>query len=471
MEDPKVLTTQFETAMAEHKAILAKGEELTQEDGLKAGQLIETMRGLRGKIESFQRVEAVGRLRSAGEDLEAWGRASAGSPLQNVPALQALNGLGSYLNGVSVIGMEQDGEMVFGSEEFLNLDKEGKISSSAFGRGAFAAAATSEYKSAWRKNISKGWGNLTGSEQAILQEGLDTAGGYLSPDEMMTRVIQRKPTPTRIAGRVTQVTTSRDALAYPKVNYSTDDLYTTGIRATWTGEIPASSTAHAVTDPVFGQVRIPIFTAMLSIPVTNDLIEDSMFDLMGWLSGKFAETIDLLKDNMILNGTGVSQPMGILANPGGTNQPGTVVTGSAAALTGDGLINLTESLPEQYDENAVLVFNKTNTGKAIRLLKDGDGRPLVSYGAGDFGLASGRYKEVNGYPYIWSGFMPNVGANAYPIIFGDLQGYILANRVGFSVQVLRELLAQTNQVLLLGRVRFGGLAAEEWRLKVQKCST
>jgi HK97 family phage major capsid protein len=62
--------------------------------------------------------------------------------------------------------------------------------------------------------------------------------------------------------------------------------------------------------------------------------------------------------------------------------------------------------------------------------------------------------------------MPNTGANNYPIIFGDLRGYYLVNRVGFSVQVLRELYAETNQILLLGRVRFGGGVGEEWRIKV-----
>jgi HK97 family phage major capsid protein len=326
------------------------------------------------------------------------------------------------------------------------------------------------YKRAYRSFLRKGVNELSLGERKVLEAGSDEAGGYLVPDDVLSTIIERKPTPTRMAGRVNRLQTSRDALSIARLNYSADDKYTTGIRVTWTGEKPASDTAARATDPSFGQVRIPIHTAMLSLGVTNNMVEDSAYPIVSWASGKFQETIDLLYEDMILNGNGIGQPAGILMNPGGTDQPSVINTGDANLITGDGLIDLTESLPEQYDDNSVLVFNKTSTGKAIRKLKDSDGRPLVSYGAGDNGLASGRFKEVNGYPYIWSGFMPNVAANAYPIIHGDPMGYYLVNRIGFSIQVLREKYAEQNQLVLLGRVRFGGQPAESWRLKVQKVS-
>lgn len=461
-ESIKALGDKFQAKLEEHRSILAKGADVTGEDVTRAETLVAEMTEIRDRIEAIKKVTV------SAADLEQWAKASAGAPLiQSQPGVP-----GQFGNGVSLVGLQQSGEMVLdpqknGRLEVLNFDRKGQPDR-AYPAGAFARASEKEYLIAWQKHLALGWGRLTGAEQAVLQEGVDQDGGFLVPDEILNQVIQRKPTPTRVAGRVTRITTSKDAISIPKVNYSTDDLYTTGMRVTWTGEVPASSTAHRVTQPVFGQTRIPIYTAMMSLPVTNDLLEDNTINLMAWLSGKFSETVDLLRDNMILNGTGVNQPTGILASPGSTDHPSTVVTGSAAALTGDGLINLTEAIPEQYDENSILVFNKTNTGKAIRLLKDGDGRPLVTYGYMDNGLGSGRYREVNGYPYIWSGFMPNVAANAYPIIFGDLTGYYLADRLGMSVQVLREVEAQNNQIVLLGRVRFGGVAVEPWRLRVQK---
>jgi HK97 family phage major capsid protein len=62
--------------------------------------------------------------------------------------------------------------------------------------------------------------------------------------------------------------------------------------------------------------------------------------------------------------------------------------------------------------------------------------------------------------------MPNVAANNYPVIFGDLSGYTMVNRVGFSIQVLRELYAELGQVAVVGRIRFGGQVLEPWRLRL-----
>jgi HK97 family phage major capsid protein len=363
-------------------------------------------------------------------------------------------------------GFKDAGSTVIDRKTLAAVYEEGEL---GLDRKQLEAISTVDYKRSYRSYLRKGFENLTSGERKTLREGVDESGGFLVPDDIMAGIVQRRPTPTRIAGRTEQLQTSRDNLGITRVNYSADNKYTTGMRVTWTGEVPTSNTQHRVTDPVFGQVRIPIFTAMMSLPLTLDMIEDSAFPIVTWASGKFTETVELLKDDMVINGSGVGQPDGILLNPDGANQPAVVKTGDANLLTGDGLIDLTEALPEQYDdENAVLIFNKTNTGKAIRKLKDSDNRPLVSYGAGDSGLAGGRFKEVNGYSYLWSGFMPDVAANAFPIIFGDPKGYYLVNRVGFSIQVLRERYAEENQVVLLGRVRFGGKVVEDWRLKVQK---
>jgi HK97 family phage major capsid protein len=110
-------------------------------------------------------------------------------------------------------------------------------------------------------------------------------------------------------------------------------------------------------------------------------------------------------------------------------------------------------------------MNKVNTGSAVAQLKDAQGRFLWGLGYGESGLSVDfKSRPLVGYPVIYSGFMPNIGAANYPLIFGDLSGYYLVNRIGFSVQVLRELYAETNQVLVLGRLRFGGQPVEPWKL-------
>lgn len=332
------------------------------------------------------------------------------------------------------------------------------------------AINSDEYKSAFRTYMRKGFSGLRTSEVKVLEEGSDIAGGFLVPADLLNRLIERKPTPQRVAGRVTSITTSRDRINAPKVNYAGSDNYSTGIRTTWTGEKPASASVHRVEEPEFGVVGISVHTAMMSLPLTNDLTEDAMFPLQQWVSEKFGETTMLLRDDIIMNGSGVGRPAGILANPGGANTPAIVASGAASELTADGLIDLAFSLPEQYDEQTAFYFNKTSTARAIAKLKDGEGRYLWGSGMQDSGLMvpALRDRTLLGYPCVLTGFMPDVDTNSYPIVFGDLRGYWLVERIGFSVQVLRELYAETNQIVVLGRLRLGGAVVEDWRMKLHK---
>jgi HK97 family phage major capsid protein len=394
---------------------------------------------------------------------------------------EAVNGMADFagksagmldLAGASQLGMTPAGETmverttVNGRPAVRLLDQ--------FGEGlvddaTFRKISSPEYKAAFRTYLRKGQNGLKSSEIRTLQEGADTEGGFLVPEDFLEKIIAKEPTPTRVAGRVTSLQTSRDALVIPKVNYAADDLYTSGIRVTWTGEVPSSSTAMRVTDPIFGQARISVQTAMMSLPLTNDQIEDTAFPLVSWVSGKFAETVDLLRDNMVLNGSGQGQPYGLFLAPGAVNQPAVVTSGNANLITAAGLVSTAFALPEQYDDAATWVMNKTSTAAAIAGLVDSNGRYLWGSGLQDSGLVpSIKDRKLLGYDVLLSGFAPSVAASAYVAIFGDLKGYYLLNRVGFSIQVLRELYAETNQVLILGRLRFGGIVAEPWRLKVHQ---
>ncbi|MGB9178052.1 MAG: phage major capsid protein, partial [Pyrinomonadaceae bacterium] len=362
-----------------------------------------------------------------------------------------------------VEGFSPAGATVVDSKDLSVVYEEGDL---GIDQKTFEAISSIDYKRAFRSYLRKKESQISSAEMKVLQEGSDAAGGFLVPDDVLATIVQRKPTPTKLGGRVTRLQTSRDAISMAKVNYTADDIYTTGIRVTWTGEKPSSSTQHRATDPSIGQIRIPVHTAMLSLGLTLDQIEDSAFPLVSWVSGKFQETLDILDDDMIANGDGIGKPAGLLFNPGGTDQPDIVKTGDANLITADGIQDLAFALPEQYDENAAFFFNKTSTGKAIAKLKDSDNRYIYGMGLQDSGLApSIRNRQLLGYDSIWSALFPNVAANAFPIVFGDLTGYYLVRRVGFSIQVIREKYAEDNMLVLLGRVRLGGQVAEPFKMK------
>lgn len=424
------------------KGILAAGNDLTAEETANASALMAEVKGLKSQLDFY------------------------------IAANEATDEVKAYLNTPAAlfsIGGTQPGSR---EEAVLGEPIKG------FSKEQWAALATKAYGDAFQTYLAKGIHGLGNGDLKTLQEGLDSSGGFLVPDQIQNELIMKKPTPTNIAGKVRRYTTSRDSLTIPKMIWNTDDLYTSGVRMTKTGEIPASSTTAQMTDPIFGQVRIDIFTEMVSGQITRDMIEDSLFDLNGVIAQQFGMARDIKMDLKILMGTGSGEQSGIMASPGGTiggqAQPAVVNIGSP--LTSDGLIRLAYSLPVQYDDTAVFVFNKTNTQAGIALLKDSANRYMFAYGQNDDKLASARPTSLLGYDIVRSGLMPNAYAadistangNAFPIIFGDLTGYAVIERVGLSIQVLDQTKAKDNQIELVGRWRWGGQTVEEYKLKVGK---
>lgn len=434
-------------------------------------EIVEQVKGLNNEI------AGLGRTITMYQEAKELSGSIAGVQAEMLRPVSSLPFPGGDPGGHAVPGMEGAPATILGFRPAASEQTKGERYLNQYGPGIFEqkrwdAICAPDYRGYfWGMVRKQGFHSLGNTEQKLLQEGSDPDGGFLVPTDWQNRIISRKPTPTRIQNFVQSFETSRDSITLPRVVYNTDDIYTTGMRITWTGEVPPSSTAHQATQPVFGNIKIPVYTAMMSLPITRDLLEDAAFNLEAWLEDKFFETIELLVDNMILNGTGAGQPAGVLINPGATDQPTTVVSGDASLLTPDGIMNLGWSLPEQYDENGRFVMNKTNTGRQIALLKDADDRYLWGMGLQDSGMSvTIRGRELLGYPVAFSGFMPNVAANAYPILFGDLRGIYLVRRIGFTIEVLREISALINQVVILARVRFGVAVAEAFRLRIHKVS-
>ncbi len=324
-----------------------------------------------------------------------------------------------------------------------------------------------DYGVAVEAYLRRGVDRMGPNDRKTLSEGIDSAGGYLAPEDFHIELIKKLATLATIRANARVVQTSRDVASWPKIVYTTDDKYTSGVRLTWTGENPASSTAHRVTDPVFGLYKVPVHTAMASLPLTNDLLEDAAFDVMGIGTDLMSEAFTLGENDAFINGSGVTRPMGILTQVDGDG-PASVVSGTASTLLADGLIDLVYALPAQYERNAKWLMAKS-TEKVIRKLKDADNNYLWPIWPQQGGFAPAP-RELLGFPVLKDEAMPAIAANAYPIIFGDLTGYLVLDRVAFTIQRLEELYAETNITLLLAKKRVGGLTVEPWRLKVQKVS-
>jgi HK97 family phage major capsid protein len=307
--------------------------------------------------------------------------------------------------------------------------------------------------------------------RATMIEGDDTLGGYLVPEDVRMDMIERLPGLTAVRPRANVITTSRDRVSFPRVTGG-GDQYTGAVRVTWVDETPSST--QAATNATFGQLAIPIHTVMAHIDLSRNLLEDSAIDLGGYLSSEMTSASAIDEDAKFLCSAGTGTPEGVLLNTttGGPNNADitTVNTGSAAALTADGLIAVPFGLPGQYRQSlsAAWVMSKA-THLAARQLKDGMGRYLW---ANNNDPMTGRaVASLEGFPIAESESMPAIGANNYPIIFADWKAYMIADRVGMSMErVTDATLAKQNLVSFVMRRRLGGQVTHGFRVVVQKCS-
>lgn len=327
------------------------------------------------------------------------------------------------------------------------------------------------YEPAFEAYLRKGLAEMGPSDRKALSEALDSAGGYTVPEAFQAQLIKKLATMATVRQFARVISTSRDIVRWPRVKYATDNEYTSGVRLTWTGEIPAASTTARVTDQVFGEFSIPINTAMASQLVSMDLVEDSAFDILGVSAELFAEAFALGENAAFWSGSGAGRPRGILVDAADTvNFDAAVQTGATAnTIASDEVIDIAYAVPSQYEINARWFMTKA-TEKAVRKLTDTDGFYLWPVQAGSNLAAAPR--ELLGFPLVRDEFVDDISdatnTTTYPLVFGDLSGYVIADRVGLSIKRDENLYAETNQVLLLGRKRVGGQLVEAYRLSLLK---
>ena len=318
----------------------------------------------------------------------------------------------------------------------------------------------------------------------VLQEGIDNSGGFFVPPEYRTELIKKMATLTAVRPNAFTFTTGSELVKFPRVKYTTDQKYTSGVRFAWTAEAPAAAIGEA-TNPIAGTINIPIHTATAAVYVTRALMEDASFDILGYVTELIGEAYALGEEDAFLNGTGAGSPDGILNDAnvaiasgttdgmyiktGGTyvNWGSTVNTTSAGVTTG--LVGLEAALPPQYEANAKFLANKA-TYAAYRGLTSTTGVPLWNANDAWPNFANGMAAHLLGYPILKSQFMPDIAASAYPMLFGDFKGYFIADRVGLSIEVLREIVALQDMVVIYARKRLGGQLVKPWMLKAMYCS-
>ena len=232
----------------------------------------------------------------------------------------------------------------------------------------------------------------------------------------------------------------------------------------------AAATSETAT-PTIERISIKLHELSAMPKASQRLLDDSAFDVEGWLAGKIATRFIRAEASAFINGTGVDQPKGILlptkvANASWTwGNIGYIPTGAAADFAPtnavDCIISLVYALTADYRANASFIMNSKTAG-AVRKMKDADGRFMWSDG-----LAAADPSRLMGYPVLICEDMPDIAANAYAIAFGDFKSaYTIAERP--DLRILRDPFSAKPNVLFYASKRVGGDVTDFAAIKLLK---
>lgn len=289
--------------------------------------------------------------------------------------------------------------------------------------------ASDEYKRAFWNGMRN---KMSYEVQNALSIGTDSEGGYLVPDEYEKKLVQALEDEVFFRSLANVIKTSSGDRKIP--------IVTSRGEAAWIdegGQFPES-------DDSFGQTSIGAYKLATMIKVSDELLNDSVFNIENYISKEFARRIGTKEEEAFFVGDGKGKPEGLF----GSADLG--VTAATVSITFDDVMDLFYSLRAPYRKKATWLLNDS-TVKAIRKLKDGNGNYIWQPSVRD-----GEPDRILNRPYRTSIYVPELAAGNRVMAFGDYSYYWIADRQGRSFKRLNELYATTGQVGFLASERVDG---------------
>lgn len=269
-------------------------------------------------------------------------------------------------------------------------------------------------------------GQRSETELRAMSVGQDTAGGYTVPDQFRAELITALDEANVMRSLATVITSNSGTLTLP--------VLSTRASAYWAAE----AASYTETTPVFSEVTFSAHKFIGLIKVSEELLNDSAFNLESWVASEFARAMAELEETAFVAGTGSNQPSGVV----GGSSLGKSAT-ATNAVTADELMDLFHALGRPYRRNATFLMHDS-TVKAIRKLVTGvSGDKTYLWQPG---LQAGEPDLLLGRPVVTSPDMPELATGQKVILLGDLKHYYIVDRAQIGVQRLNELYSGNGQV-------------------------
>lgn len=356
------------------------------------------------------------------------------------------------------------------NDEITRLNKEitdlAKKSARPEAPGSAEDALHNEHKAAFSQFMRKGTDTgLADLQVKAVQVGVDSDGGYAVPQELDRNILEllRDESPMRQVCNVMTI----GGVEYSKpVNLG-------GAGSGWVGETaPRTETGT----PKLTEIK-PVMGEIYANPAaTQRSLDDLFFSPEAWIAKEVAYAFAEQEGVAFLLGDGTNKPKGLLTaptaqtsdkggRPFGTIQA--IKTGVAdnfpANAPSDVLIDLIYGLKKGYRNGATFMLNSL-TLATVRKWKDSDGNYIWQPS-----LQMNQPSLLLGYGVTENEDMPDVGAGAFPLIFGNFKrAYTIVDR--FGIRTLRDPYTNKPYVHFYTTKRVGGMLEDTQAVKFLLCS-
>ena len=303
---------------------------------------------------------------------------------------------------------------------------------------ARAAAPKANASEAFGKYLRHGFAALTAEERSLIQKrgtstqvaGTDNLGGYLVPQEFSNELDMASEFTGEVERLAKKLNTAGGGLLdYPTLNDTATDA-----------NLVSEASAVTVQDMTFGNKQLSAYNYSSLVKVSQQLLQDSAFDLNAFLVEAMGERIARATNAAFTTGTGSSQPQGII-----TGSAAGKTAASATAITADEILDLIYSIDPSYrNKPGFGLMAHDNVIAAIRALGLGS--------ANDFpvfipSMTAGEPDRIFGVPvYVNNDMASSIATGEKTLLAADFSKFVVRNAGGIQMLRLNERFADELEV-------------------------
>ena len=286
------------------------------------------------------------------------------------------------------------------------------------------------YGQAYRRNFIHAFRQNFKGAHDYLREGASRDGGYLLPTEFDTRLVTRLAE-DNVLRQISRVITTASV---HQINIVASEP-----AASWIGE----GEEIQLSKPEFAQKSLGAYKLAVGSKVSNELLQDSYYDLETALIDIFGRAISSAEEEAFINGDGTgNKPLGVFKALSASAS--SFVTSRGAEISADDIFAVYYSVERPYRRNAVWLASDSAV-ENLRRLRDANQNFLWSNS-----LVDGEPPTLLGAKIFTSRAMPAVSTGEVPLLFGDFRNFfVIGDRGQRQIRPLRELYALSDMTAYL----------------------